>query len=161
SAADLTQTGLLAGTPAYMPPEMALGRAVDGRTDLYALGAVGYTLLTGLPVFDRKTALETIHDHASTPPVPPSKRVATPVPPELERVLLACLAKEPNERPESARALDGRLAEIVLPEPWTRELAERWWSRNAAAVIPVVPPDRDSASDPEGTRITPPAAAAG
>ncbi|HEX2798313.1 MAG TPA: serine/threonine-protein kinase, partial [Thermoanaerobaculia bacterium] len=71
SAADLTQTGLLAGTPAYMPPEMALGRAVDGRTDLYALGAVGYTLLTGLPVFDRKTALETIHDHASTPPVPP------------------------------------------------------------------------------------------
>ena len=161
SAADLTQAGLLAGTPAYMPPEMALGRAVDGRTDLYALGAVGYTLLTGLPVFDRKTALETIHDHASTPPVPPSKRVATPVPEELERTLLECLAKEPDERPESARALDARLAQLVLPEPWTRELAERWWSRNGAAAIPAKPPEGDSADDADGTRITPPAAAAG
>jgi eukaryotic-like serine/threonine-protein kinase len=161
SAADLTQAGFLAGTPAYMPPEMALGRAVDGRTDLYALGAVGYTLLTGLPVFDRKTALETIHDHASTPPIPPSKRVATFVDAGLERILLDCLAKEPNERPESARSLDASLAGLVLQEPWTRELAERWWSRNGAAAIPVVSPTRDSAVDPDGTSITPPAAAAG
>jgi serine/threonine-protein kinase len=159
SSADLTQSGFLAGTPAYMPPEMALGRTVDGRTDLYALGAVGYTLLTGLPVFERKTALETIHDHASTVPVPPSKRVAVFVPPGLERVLLDCLAKEPDERPESARALDGRLAEIVLPEPWTRELAERWWNRHGAAEIPA--PARDSAGDPDGTSLTPPAAVAG
>jgi serine/threonine-protein kinase len=161
SAADLTQTGLIAGTPAYMPPEMALGRAVDGRTDLYALGAVGYTLLTGLPVFDRKTALETIHDHASTPPVPPSRRVATPVDPELESALLDCLAKEPDERPESARALDARLERIVLAEPWTRELAERWWSRNAAAVVPVMPPAPGSADGEDGTRVASPAAAAG
>jgi serine/threonine-protein kinase len=94
---------------------------------------VGYTLLTGLPVFERSTALETIHDHASTPPVPPSKRIATPVPPGLERVLMDCLAKEPDERPESARALDARLAELVLPEPWSREVAERWWTRNGSA----------------------------
>ena len=161
SAADLTQTGLIAGTPAYMPPEMALGRAVDGRTDLYALGAVGYTLLTGVPVFERKTALETIHDHASTTPIPPSKRVATPVDPGLERILLDCLAKEPDERPESARALDARLAALVLQDPWTRELAERWWNRNGAAVIPVKPPAGDAEDDADGTRITPPAAAAG
>ena len=69
--------------------------------------------------------------------------------------------RSPDERPESARALDARLAELVLPEPWTREQAERWWNRNAAVMIPVVPPDRDSASDPDGTRVTPPAAAAG
>lgn len=161
SAADLTQTGFIAGTPAYMPPEMALGRAVDGRTDLYALGAVGYTLLTGLPVFDRKTALETIHDHASTIPIPPSRRVATPIPPDLERVLLDCLAKEPDERPDGARELEARLAGIPLPEPWNREDAERWWNRyggltgRAASV-----PGSASASDPEGTRLTPPAAAA-
>jgi serine/threonine-protein kinase len=161
SAADLTQTGLLAGTPAYMPPEMALGRAVDGRTDLYALGAVGYTLLTGVPVFERKTALETIHDHASTAPVPPSKRVAAPVPPGLERVLLDCLAKEPAMRPENARALDARLAAIDLPEPWTRELAERWWNRHESAAGSAGPPSDVSASDPEGTRVTPPAALAG
>ncbi|MDL2717607.1 MAG: serine/threonine-protein kinase [Acidobacteriota bacterium] len=131
AGADLTETGILAGTPGYMPPEMALGRAVDGRTDLYALGAVGYTLLTGLAVFERATALETIHDHASTIPIPPSRRVATPIPPGLERVLLDCLAKEPGERPQSARALAARLAEIDLPEPWNREEAERWWNRNA------------------------------
>ncbi len=161
SAADITQTGFFAGTPAFMAPEMALGRAVDARTDLYALGAVGYMLVTGLPVFDRKTALETIHDHASTTPIPPSKRVATPIEPELERVLLDCLAKDPDERPESARVLDARLAGLVLQEPWTRELAERWWSRNGAAAIPVKAPERNAENDEDGTRITPPAAAAG
>jgi len=161
SARDLTQAGLLAGTPAYMPPEMALGRAVDGRTDLYALGAVGYTLLTGLPVFDRTTALETIHDHASTQPMPLSKRVATPVPPDLERVILDCLAKEPSERPGSARALDARLAAVVLTEPWTREMAERWWSRNGAAAIPAEPPARDAEDGADGRHVTTPAAAAG
>lgn len=114
-----------------MPPEMAPGHPVDGRTDLYALGAVGYTLLTGLPVFERSTALETIHDHASTIPIPPSRRVATPIPEGLERVLLDCLAKEPGERPQTAHALAARLAEILLPEPWNREDAERWWNRNA------------------------------
>ena len=161
SAADLTQTGFIAGTPAYMPPEMALGRAVDGRTDLYALGAVGYTLLTGLPVFDRKTALETIHDHASTIPIPPSRRVATPIPEDLERVLLDCLAKEPDDRPESARELEARLAGILLPEPWNREEAERWWNRNGGLTGRTASvPAPASASDPEGTQLTPPAAAA-
>jgi serine/threonine-protein kinase len=161
SGADLTQTGLIAGTPAYMPPEMALGRAVDGRTDLYALGAVGYTLLTGLPVFERATALETIHDHASTIPIPPSRRVATPIPPGLERVLLDCLAKEPHERPESARALEARLAEIRLPEPWKREDAERWWNRNGGQTVRAASvPGPASEIDSEGTRLTPPAAAA-
>jgi eukaryotic-like serine/threonine-protein kinase len=116
-------------------------------------------LLTGLPVFDRKTALETIHDHASTPPIPPSKRVATPLEPELERILLDCLAKDPDERPESARALDARLAALVLAEPWTREMAERWWSRNGAAAIPVKPPKQDSENEADGTHITPAAAA--
>jgi serine/threonine-protein kinase len=158
--ADLTQNGLLAGTPAYMPPEMALGRAVDGRTDLYALGAVGYTLLTGLPVFERSTALETIHDHASTIPVPPSRRVATPIPPGLESVLLDCLAKEPDDRPQTAHALAARLAEIPLPEPWNREDAERWWNRHGGQTGKTAPGPA-FASDPEGTRLTPPAAAVG
>ena len=162
SGADLTQTGLLAGTPAYMPPEMALGRAVDARTDLYALGAVGYTLLTGLPVFERSTALETIHDHASTPPIPPSRRVATPIPKELERILMDCLAKEPDERPESARALDARLAALVLPEPWNRDEADRWWNRHGGtAAGSAAAPEPAAVSDPEGTQVTPPAAALG
>ncbi|HMA29060.1 MAG TPA: hypothetical protein VKS23_04300, partial [Thermoanaerobaculia bacterium] len=74
---------------------------------------------------------------------------------------LDCLAKEPNERPESARALEARLGEIVLDEPWTHELADRWWSRNGAAAIPAKPPAPDSESDADRTNLTPPAAAAG
>ncbi|MGA7992188.1 MAG: serine/threonine-protein kinase, partial [Thermoanaerobaculia bacterium] len=130
---NLTQTGLITGTPAYMPPEMALGKSVDGRADLYALGCVGYFLLTGLPVFDRKTALETLHDHTATPPVPPSRRVATPVPPDLEAVLLDCLAKEPADRPDGARTLETRLAATSAAGRWSSGDAEAWWNRHAPA----------------------------
>jgi serine/threonine-protein kinase len=151
--ANLTQTGLITGTPAFMPPEMALGRDVDGRADLYALGCVGYFLLTGLPVFDRKTALETLHDHASTPPVPPSRRVATPIPADLESVLLDCLAKEPSDRPESARVLESRLAATGAAAEWSPADANLWWDRN----VPPAARSRSLASDPEGARVATPA----
>ncbi len=149
---NLTQTGLIAGTPAFMPPEMALGKDVDGRADLYALGCVGYFLVTGLPVFDRKTALETLHDHTSTPPVPPSARVSTPVPADLERVLLDCLAKDPADRPEGARILEARLA-AAAADPWTFEDAERWWARHA----PAAGSFRPHQTEPDGTRLETPA----
>ncbi len=150
-AGTLTQTGLIAGTPAFMPPEMALGRDVDGRADLYALGCVGYWLLTGLPVFDRKTALETLHDHASTPPVPPSKRVAAEIPADLEALLLECLAKDPSDRPESARTLEARLAATSAASGWSRADAEAWWDRQSPAAGPAPSPET------EGTRLATPA----
>jgi serine/threonine-protein kinase len=158
--ANLTQTGLIAGTPAYMPPEMALGQDVDGRADLYALGCVGYYLLTGLPVFNRKTALETLHDHTSTPPVPPSQRVATPVPSDLEAVLLDCLAKAPANRPEGARVLEARLAATSVAGRWSSGDAEAWWDRHS----PATGGYRPLPTGPGGTRLETPvdrAAAAG
>ena len=151
--ANLTQTGLIAGTPAFMPPEMALGKDVDGRADLYALGCVGYYLLTGLPVFDRKTALETLHDHTSTTPVPPSQRVATPVPADLEAVLLACLAKDPADRPEGARVLEARLEATSSAGRWSAAGAERWWGRNP----PATGGFRPLLTEPGGTRLETPA----
>jgi serine/threonine-protein kinase len=151
---NLTQTGLIAGTPAYMPPEMALGKEVDGRSDLYALGCVGYYLLTGKTVFDRKTALETLHDHTSTPPVPPSQRVATPIPADLEAVLLDCLAKEPADRPESARVLEARLAQTSPAGRWSAADAERWWDLNA----PAAGGARSLPTEPNGTRLDTPEA---
>jgi len=150
--ANLTQTGLIAGTPAFMPPEMALGKDVDGRADLYALGCVGYYLLTGLPVFDRKTALETLHDHTSTLPVPPSQRVATPVPADLEAVLLACLAKDPADRPDGARVLEARLAATSAAPRWSAADAERWWERNS----PATGAFRPLPTEPGGTRLETP-----
>ena len=124
----LTKTGMLAGTPSYMAPEMAVGdRDIDGRADLYALGCVAYTLLTGHRVFDEKNVVATIFAHVHTPPKPPSAVSELPVPPELDAVVLDCLAKDPDHRPQTAEDLAGRLGRVALPRPWTKERAAEWW----------------------------------
>jgi len=119
---------------------MALGRKdLDGRTDLYALACVGFYLLTGGPVFDKKTPIEIIMDHAKTPPPRPSDRLGKPIPEGLEDLLMDCLAKEPRDRPESAREVERRLWALYLPDLWTPDMAERWWSEHVSAVLPGVP----------------------
>jgi eukaryotic-like serine/threonine-protein kinase len=124
----LTATGVTAGTPAYMAPEVATGEeSIDGRTDVYALGCVAYFLLTGTPVFDEKTATATAMAHVQKIPSPPSHRSETPIPPELETLILRCLAKRPDDRPQSALELSRSLASIDGVPEWTQESAERWW----------------------------------
>jgi hypothetical protein len=127
-----TAAGLTPGTPAYMAPEMALGESVDGRADLYALGCVAYYLLTGQLVFEAANGLQMIAKHIQETPVPPSQRSELDVAPELDRVVLACLAKRPDDRPESATELDRLLAEIEI-EPWSEEEATRWWRTHQPA----------------------------
>jgi len=124
-----TAEGLTPGTPAYLPPEAALGQKVDGRADLYALGCVAYYLLTGHLVFESANAMQMIAAHLRDQPVPPSQRTELAVPPELDRLILACLAKDPGERPQSAAELSRALGEIPV-EPWSEEDALRWWSFN-------------------------------
>src|SRR5689334_8320011 len=103
--------GMATGTPAYMAPEMVSGDAeLDGRTDLYSLGCVAYYQLTGELVFTGGTAIQTALLHVSQPPVPPSQRTGNPIPAELERLVLACLAKQPADRPQSASELNAALA---------------------------------------------------
>ena len=104
-------TNLAPGTPAYMAPEMVHGGAVDGRADLYSLGCVAYFLLTGQLVFEGETAIQTVFMHVQKEPVPPSQRTDNPVPPSLERLVLACLAKSPADRPQSAGELAAALGE--------------------------------------------------
>ena len=122
-----TAAGLTPGTPAYMAPEMALGETVDGRTDLYALGCVAYYLLTGALVFDGDTGLQMMAKHLRAEPIPPSQRTALPIPPALDRLVLACLAKKPEDRPQSAVALARSLAGVEV-DPWTEERAREWWT---------------------------------
>ena len=123
--------GVTPGTPAYMAPEMASGAAVDGRADLYSLGCVAYYLLTGRMVFEAETAIQTILQHLQQPPVPPSQRTYASIPPALEALVLACLAKRPEDRPASAAELR-RALDAIGVEPWTGEEAERWWSGRSA-----------------------------
>jgi eukaryotic-like serine/threonine-protein kinase len=127
-----TAAGLTPGTPAYMAPEMILGEAVDGRADLYALGCVGYYLLTGQLVFEAGNALQLIAKHMHDVPVPPSKRTELEVSPELEQIVLACLAKRPEDRPQAAAELDRMLSEIQI-EPWSEEEATQWWRTHQPA----------------------------
>jgi tRNA A-37 threonylcarbamoyl transferase component Bud32 len=127
-ATALTQEGSVAGTPAFMAPEMALGdSSMDGRADLYALGCVGYWLLTGQPVFAGDTPVATLLKHVQEEPLPPSRRTEMEVPGDLEAVILSCLAKNPADRPQTAEELDARLAACEM-ETWTPDSAEEWWN---------------------------------
>jgi serine/threonine-protein kinase len=98
-----------AGTPAYMAPEILRDEPVDGRADLYALGCVAYYLLTAHMVFEAETSIQMVLKHLQAEPVPPSQRTTNPIPEDLERIVLACLAKRPSDRPSGARDLARRL----------------------------------------------------
>jgi serine/threonine-protein kinase len=132
----VTATTTLVGTPLYMAPEAVTGDGhIDARTDLYALGAVAYLLLTGTPVFKARTVLEVFAHHLHTPPEPPSRRLGRPVPPELERIVLQCLAKSPGDRPQSARAL-GRELKLLSSDDWSDDQAATWWARYRRTSMP-------------------------
>jgi len=129
--ANLTAEGALSGTPAYMPPERILGSVVDERSDLYSLGCAAYWMLTGLTVFvGEPTAM--LIDHARTIPEPPSKVAGIAIPDRLEQIVLACLEKAPENRPQSALELWRQLGEVSLEKPWSVERAESWWREHSS-----------------------------
>jgi len=100
----MTVEGMMVGTVAYMAPEQALGKIVDGRSDLYALGAMLYEMVTGRPPFVGDDAVVVISQHLHTAPVAPSWHNAT-VPPALEQLILQLLEKDPAKRPPHATAV--------------------------------------------------------
>jgi len=123
----LTRAGTPAGTPGFMSPEMALGREIDARADIYAVGCVAYWLLTGRLVFEEETLLGTLMAHAQAVPVPPSKRTEIEIPPALEHLVMSCLEKLPERRPPSAGEIRRIVIELGLADSWTQERAEKWW----------------------------------
>ena len=131
AAVDVTQTqatadGTALGTPAYMAPEAALGNEIDGRTDLYSVGCVAYFLLTGQLVFEGAEGLQMLIKRLQEDPVPPSKRTELMIPPELERIVMQCLARDPAGRPQSALEVDEALAALPIVR-WTAAEAGEWW----------------------------------
>jgi len=123
----LTVADAVSGTPAFMSPEAALGESVDARADIYALGAVGYWLLTGRLVFEGETPYATVLEHIGKTPVPPSRRTELEIPQSLERIIMMCLEKDPARRPASAGELARMLGEVGLRSEWNQSKAEQWW----------------------------------
>ena len=125
----LTRDLVVRGTPAFIAPEQAMGGAgIDGRADIYATGCVAYWLLTGQLVFTADTPMGLLLHHAKTMPTPPSALTEMPIPARLEELVRSCLAKDPADRPQSARELSRRLAELDGSDDWTQDRARAWWT---------------------------------
>jgi serine/threonine-protein kinase len=127
----LTAGQMAGGTPAFMSPEQALGDPnVDGRSDLYAVGCVAYWLLTGSAVFQGQTPMETIVMHVNRDPEPPSRRITQSLPAGLEAIVLDCLAKRPEGRPQTADELAARLDSVRPEREWTADRSRQWWDQH-------------------------------
>lgn len=145
----LTQEGSITGSPLFMAPEQTTGDGVpDGRSDIYALGCVGYYLLTGRAPFEADNPLKVLMAHARDPVIPPSE-LQSGIPRDLEGIVLRCLEKEPRNRFVDVNDLRAALVSCNTYGTWTREDAQRWWETNggvarcgeelAAPVIDKVP----------------------
>jgi serine/threonine-protein kinase len=132
-APHLTADYTVSGTPQYMSPEQATASPdVDGRTDIYSLGAILYFMLTGRPPFEGKSPTELMIAHARDPVVPPSRHRAE-IPAEIDAIVVRCLAKKPEERYPDTRALAMALAACACAGDWNDDQAEKWWVDQAAA----------------------------
>ena len=124
----LTRTDTLTGTPAFMSPEQIVGESrLDARSDIYGLGCLAFLLLTGRPPFGDRAVLATVAAHLHEPPVAPS-RERPGLSPELDAVVLRCLAKARDDRYPDVESLDAALATCPEAGAWTAADAAAWWS---------------------------------
>jgi eukaryotic-like serine/threonine-protein kinase len=148
-----TRVDRVGGTPAFMSPEQALGhRHLDGRADIYALGCVGYWLVTGSLVFPRGTAMAMAVAHSQTAPEPPSHRTELPIPASFDALILECLAKSPGDRPPPAEILAQRLDRLAGVPQWDRTRAREWWKLHH----PIDPSKRRLAADTTAVKVVMP-----
>lgn len=141
---EVTAQNVVLGTPLYISPEALTSAAlVDVRSDLYSLGAVAYYMLTAEPVFVGKSALEVCVQHLQAVPVPPSERLGSPVPADLEAVVLRCLAKAAGDRYATAAELERALAGCAASSEWSPARARDWWQQHHNA--PASPPENGAA----------------
>ena len=149
------QSGGLSGTPLYMSPEsIQTPDGVDGRSDLYAVGAVGYFLLTGQTVFQAGSLGELCQQHIVSIPESPSQRLGHAVSAGLENALLSCLEKTRVRRPQTARDLSKLLEASAISKSWTQDDSEAWWGRHERELAK----SNDIQNDPANAGSAPPTA---
>jgi len=149
--ADLTRDGAAVGTPLYMAPEAAAASLeIDARADLYSLGVVAYFLLSGVQPFFGVNSREVMRRHMEERPLAPSDKLGHPLTPELEELVLKLLAKNPDSRPPSARAVEELLDEVIEPilGRWTDEEGDAWWRANAPQLM-----GSDADAEPPGAPL--------
>jgi serine/threonine-protein kinase len=156
----LTRTGTMIGTPAYLAPEVWRGEPADERSDIYSLGVTLHYLLTGVTPFEGKSLVQLQAAHLTGAPIELRLAGRGPDVERLEPLLLRCLARQPDERVQTARDLRETLGALCDPAAWTRDDAERFWSvarpvmaRSPAAGGGVSSPHTEQL--PDATRLTP------
>mgnify|MGYP003387228833 CR=1 FL=1 len=132
----MTMEGSATGTPAYMPPEIAMGsKKIDGRADLYSLGCVAYFLLTGRLVFDEPSHTAMALAHVQKQPVKPSE-LGFKVPAGLEQIVMNLLAKDPDDRIASAEDLHRQIRNLKDLPNWCEDAAKDWWRHHLPETAP-------------------------
>ncbi|RCS42119.1 serine/threonine protein kinase [Bremerella cremea] len=127
---NLTQEGMITGSPLFMSPEQASGESEpDNRSDIYSVGVLAYFMLTGHAPFEYERPIKVIIAHAHEPVVPPSQLVST-IPEDLEAIVLRCLEKDPNKRFQAILDMADDLEKCEAYGTWHQKDAVRWWTEN-------------------------------
>ena len=136
SMAPITQAGIVLGTPAFLAPEFVSGEdAFDGRADIYAIGCVGFWLLTGRTPFEAKDVVTLLMHHSKTLPSPPSMFSEEPISHDVDAAILACLSKDPASRPPTADHLWGLLDATTVASGWDQQRARAWWELHEPEIV--------------------------
>jgi len=155
AAPDETRQNVIAGTPAYLSPEAIEDpETVGPASDLYALGAVAYFLITGEQLFEKKTLAAFCAAHLTERPASPSQRLDAPVPEILEELVMACLEKAPEHRPKSAHELRRALDLVDAERSWSEDEARAWWTTHEASEPPAAVESSAPAADTGGLSVT-------
>jgi hypothetical protein len=133
-APDTATANAVVGTPHFIAPEaVKTPQAVDGSSDIYSLGAVGYWLVTGKTLFDSSEVQELLDGHVKAMPKTPSVRLGRQISSDLEELIMKCLSKDPLQRPRNAETLEEALARCAPTQRWSVQDAEKWWTQNVPA----------------------------